>query len=286
MRARWLSVPGVALLLTVGVASPAAAEPNPTPNYAWVSGTTLIYEAGLSRANNVVLTQVGAFQVIISDTSPINVGPGCVSGATNREATCTVVTGFAWGIDVYLGTKDDSLTFAGGKFKDTHVYIDAGAGNDTVDFGEYSSKFVGRVDGGLGNDTLTGPATTGELRLDGQEGADVICGGRGSVAYYGDRVAPVTVTLNGIANDGEAGEGDHVCASIHRVTGGSGNDKIFGSNGENWLYGMGGNDELYGGSGDDYLVGGSGTNYLDGGLGYEDRCIAGRPDTVLNCELS
>ncbi len=285
MRARWLLGPGVALLVTFGLASPAAAEPNPTPNYVWVSGTTLIYEAGLSRANNVVLTQVADFQVTVSDTGPITAGAGCVSGATTREAPCTVVTGFAWGIDVYLGTKDDTLTFAGGKFNDTHVYVDAGAGNDTVAFGEYSSKFVGRVDGGLGNDTLTGPATTAELQLDGQEGADVLCGGKGSTAYYADRVAPVTVTLNGIANDGEAGEGDRVCSTIHRVKGGSGNDKIYGSTGENWLYGMGGNDELYGGSGDDYLVGGSGSNLLDGGLGYEDRCVGSRLDTIINCEL-
>ncbi len=287
MRARWLrlSVPGLALLLTLGMASPAVAEPNPTPNYVWVSGTTMIYEAGLSTRNELVLTQIAAFQVTFTDTSAIATGAGCVQGATNREATCTVATNFAWGLDLYLGSKDDTLTFTGGKFNDSHVYVDAGAGNDTVSFGAYSSKFTGRVDGGPGNDTLTGPATTAELRLDGQGGADILCGGLGSAAYYGDRTAPVTVSLNAIANDGESGEGDLVCSTIHRVIGGQGNDTIFGSNGENWLYGQGGNDQLYGGSGDDYLNAGTGVNSLDGGLGYEDRCIGSRLDAITNCEL-
>jgi hypothetical protein len=64
---------------------------------------------------------------------------------------------------------------------------------------------------------------------------------------YDSRTAPVTITLDGVADDGEAGEGDNVGADIERATGGSGDDLIVGNAAENFLLGGPGNDVLVGG---------------------------------------
>ncbi|MEY2426502.1 MAG: hypothetical protein QOI61_2074, partial [Actinomycetota bacterium] len=107
------------------------------------------------------------------------------------------------------------------------------------------------------------------------DGADVIAGGTAtdSVSYAG-RSAAVTVRLDGVANDGEAGEGDDVRADVENVTGGNGNDTLVGSASANRLDGGPGADTVSGGGGDDTLIGGSGFDSLDGGDGV-DRCDPG-----------
>src|SRR5207247_1332933 len=71
---------------------------------------------------------------------------------------------------------------------------------------------------------------------------------------------PVAVLLDGVANDGEAGESDNLMADVENVTGGSGDDILSGDAGANVLDGGLGNDTLEGGPGADTLIGGSGTD--------------------------
>jgi hypothetical protein len=130
-----------------------------------------------------------------------------------------------------------------------------------------------------GNDILLGAA--GEDELDGGPGADGISGGpdRDSVSYAG---APVSVTLDGVADDGAAGEGDNVAPDVEDVFGTEGPDNLVGSAAENTLDGNGGNDTISGGPGSDGLFGGEGNDEIDSRDGSADRVDCGPgEDTAL-----
>jgi Ca2+-binding RTX toxin-like protein len=303
MRRIWsaLSVVGLSLAAILAAAQPASAEPDPTPNYAWTSNGNVIYEAGASQTNQLVISAPGTLKVKFSDASPITPGVGCVQGATSREVVCDHDSGL-YNLHVYLYTKNDTLIITG-SHPNPFVMVDAGPGNDTIDFGTAAGKYSSGY-GGLGNDTLTAPSTSqvGTLTLDGQEGADALCGGPRTFATYIARTAGVTVSLNNAANDGEAGEGDNVCSTIGGVRGSNYADSLFAGSGGSRLEGNGGNDNLYGGmsadtlvggtgdddlygaSGDDTLTGNAGADLLDGGLGFADACNEDALDTLVSCE--
>lgn len=121
--------------------------------------------------------------------------------------------------------------------------------------------------GGAGNDTLKGG--TGNDTLDGGLGADVIDGGAGSDSLtYAGRNSGITVTQEGLANDGQLGEADNV-TNVERITGTAHNDSIVGGAGDDTLIGGDGNDTLEGGDGNDSLVGDEGDDLLDGGDGND-----------------
>jgi hypothetical protein len=141
-----------------------------------------------------------------------------------------------------------------------------------------------------GNDFLLGGA--GEDELDGGPGADGISGGpdRDSVSYAG---APVTVTLDGVANDGAAGEGDNIAPDVEDVFGTDGPDKIVGNGAENTLDGNAGDDTITGGPGSDGLFGSEGDDRIDSRDGSVDRvdcgpgtdvAIVDSRDSVRDCE--
>src|SRR5262245_15113483 len=139
MRRRAWFVAALASAVVLSVASPAAAEPNPTPNRVWMSGTAVIYEAGLSRVNQVVVSYVDDSTLMLTDISRIIPGAGCVQGATTIVATCAVTPGINYALDIYLGTKNDTVTFTGNLWRPlTNVY--GGSGDDVIDFGTLTSK--------------------------------------------------------------------------------------------------------------------------------------------------
>ena len=82
--------------------------------------------------------------------------------------------------------------------------------------------------------------------MDGALGADMMDGGTGvDTASYATRILDLNVTaFDGVANDGEAGEGDNVLNSVENVVGGKGNDSLVGNASDNLLAGNGGNDTL------------------------------------------
>jgi len=234
-----------------------------------------------------------------------------------------------------LAAGGDADTVSGGSGADA---IDAGDGNDTIDGGDQNDTIdtgLGGADvaqGGLGDDTITDPATGGQLdgglgddtitstgggatlfgregsdllnggaaadalkggdgsdilqggggddTLDGGLGADVLGGGDGTdTADYAGRVAPLTVTLDDVSNDGEPSEYDNVLSDVENVHGGWGNDSITGSASDNILTdgsagndvldGQGGNDTLIATGGADTLLGGDGNDVMLGGTGND-----------------
>ncbi|MDX8035525.1 calcium-binding protein [Lentzea sp. BCCO 10_0856] len=172
-----------------------------------------------------------------------------------------------------IGTEGNDVIFAGGG-NDTVLGL---GGNDTVCLGAGNDRF----EGGAGNDTMVSDVAA--------DGADTFIGSPNNpfngvdTALYSGRTTPVTVTLDGNANDGAANERDNIASDVTRVVGGSGNDVIDLSAGlgQTTVDGGPGNDtlaantNLAGGAGDDTLrlvVGGSGS--LFGGDG-NDRVFGG-----------
>jgi len=119
--------------------------------------------------------------------------------------------------------------------------------------GDYGSDKVG---GGIGND-----------RLAGGPGTDVFAGGVGTdtVTYEGEDAS--TISIDGIANDGPAGDKDNVAADVENVIGSAAGDTIVGSAAANVLDGAGGDDNIKGGSGNDSLIGGAGNDTLSDSSG-------------------
>lgn len=160
-------------------------------------------------------------------------------------------------------------------------------GNDTLNGTAADEAFYARG----GDDKVNGGG--GDDELDGGPGADVLSGGDGRdvVSYAG--TAAVTVTLDGTADDGAAGEGDNVLADVEDVISGDGADKLTGSAAGNTLDGSGGDDRIDGGAGVDSLFGGAGDDTIDardGGPDYidcgegTDTAVIDRVDVVIGCE--
>lgn len=116
--------------------------------------------------------------------------------------------------------------------------VRTGSGNDVVTL---AAGAAGRIEAGAGDDDLTGSDQadvllgsgpdlapgSGDDVLDGRGGPDDLRGGDGTdTVDYGSRTAAVSVTADGLANDGEAGENDLVQGDVESVVGGSGDDTI------------------------------------------------------------
>lgn len=152
--------------------------------------------------------------------------------------------------DFLTGNSSDNFLLGGGG-NDTLI----GLGGDDSLLGDQLA--FGIVTGGGADDTLSGGV--GDDSLDGGIGADVLNGGPDSdLADYSERLNPVTVELDGLANDGEAGESDRVGTDVEDVFGGFGDDALIGDGQANLLYGAEGDDLLDGALGADTLVGGPG----------------------------
>ncbi len=122
----------------------------------------------------------------------------------------------------------------------------------------------------------------GDDLLAGRGGADVLTGGGGvDVADYSGLTAPLSLTLDGIANDGQAGENGSL-AGVENLIGGAGPDTLLGNDGDNVLDGGPGADVIGGGDGLDAVDYFSRTDPvsvdLDGAAG--DDGAAGEGDTV------
>jgi Ca2+-binding RTX toxin-like protein len=143
-----------------------------------------------------------------------------------------------------------------------------------------------------GNDAVN--AAAGNDDVDGGTGADDIRGGSGSDAVmYGNRAGAVSVSLDEVANDGEAGEGDNVHSDVENVYGGAGGDRLTGNGKANLLDGAGGDDVIFGGTGADRIYGGDGADVItsfdgtkdvvDCGPG-SDTVTADRIELLIACE--
>jgi Ca2+-binding RTX toxin-like protein len=160
------------------------------------------------------------------------------------------------------------------------ITVSTGDQDDTV---KQNTAIPSRLLGGNGNDSLTGGP--GDDVLIGEAGADTLAGGAGrDTADYTARTAPVAVSLDATADDGEAGEKDDVGSDVEILAGGAGNDSLAGNDGDNVLVGNGGDDMLGGGGGSDQLDGGAGNDTLAGGTGSDTITGGDGTDTASYAE--
>ena len=166
------------------------------------------------------------------------------------------------------GTGNDSITGGAGKDylfgNDGNDTLIGGAGSDNLDAGAGNDFLVG----GNGNDVLMGGA--GKDVLDPGYGSDIVSGGKhADTVTYEFRTTNLALSLDGLANDGEAGEKDNLFADIENIRSGSGNDTIYGSAMNNYIDAGAGDDRMYAGDGNDTLVGGVERDTLYGQSGND-----------------
>ena len=170
---------------------------------------------------------------------------------------------------VDLGGGNDTciLELSSGKSSVTRpATITGGSGNDTLRGGSGNDLIAGAagndvITGGAGNDTLSGGSGNDVLNggspvLTTVDGRDVFQGGDGAGDYvdYSYRTNNLVLKLDGLANDGAAGENDLIGNDVEYVLGGRADDLIVGNALANLLSGGGGADTLKGEGGNDQIV--------------------------------
>ena len=250
MKALALAVAVLATLPAAATASSARIKPSHALPF-----DTVVYRAGAGEANHPS-TRLRGHRLFVSDSVPIRPGKRCSATAEATRIVCRVRTLHAtrWS----LGDGDDRFDDA---LPDVEVVVHGGLGDDLI---ETRTGDYGLLSGGDGDDDIrAGRLDPGPMV--GGAGADRMQGG--TVSYAG-RSAGVSVTEDGIANDGAPGEGDNV-VGVHEINGGEGGDTLSGTDGRDALDGGGGDDDLEGRAGPDALVGGGGADTLAGGAGND-----------------
>jgi Ca2+-binding RTX toxin-like protein len=195
------------------------------------------------------------------------------AGPVYAQVTCggrpVTITGTA-GDDSILGTAGDDV-IAAGAGNDRVISL---GGNDIACLGVGKDFFLG----GDGLDRVVAEAAP--------DGADVFQGGADhDTVDYSARTGAVKVSLDQIADDGAAGEGDNVDLAVENIVGGAGDDSLSGNNQSTALQGQldggPGNDTIIGSQGADFLQGGDGTDRI-AGLAGEDILLGGSGDDTLN----
>lgn len=162
---------------------------------------------------------------------------------------------------------------------DDVLVVTSFGGNDTINAGTLPSGIGLRLEGGTGNDTITGNA--GHNTLDGEDDNDKLNGGGGNDSLNGGSGSD---TLNAGAGDDTLDGG----ADNDNLDGGTGNDAVDGGFGKDSLNGGAGNDTVTGGQGDDSVNVASGndvvryTSVLDGHdlvIGFDGNAAGGQ-DTL------
>ncbi len=222
----------VATLLTIGPATATAATLSP--------GAFL---AGAGETNDVTVTNDGSTYRWVDTGAPITAAGGCLPAGANPPGatiTCPAV-GF---ITIDLLDLNDETDFVGAVSANTSQ------------------------DGGAGDDTLRGSSASFFNFMTGGPGADLLAGGgsaNDTAFYFG--ATDVAVSLDNVANDGAAGEGDNVLDAVENINTAAGNDTVTGSAADNDITTGAGNDVLDAGAGDDGVFGGAGDDSISGGSG-------------------
>ena len=243
--------------LAVGVAPASAAD------VSFTGGGLTITGAPGEGSRLTVQADDNSRATVRDDADGLRPGPGCIG--TPRQVVCEYLLAqqcHPCAATIDLGDASDTIILSGTPVKGPFL-VDAGAGDDLVQIRGDANAIVR---GGPGNDTLR---ADGLSELDGGEGADVLQGDRASASYV-SRTAGVTVTLDGVANDGVLGEHDN--AATGSVVGGDGADALTGNAAGNEISGRAGADFLAGEDGDDTLrAAGGGIDRVEAGAGDDIR---------------
>ena len=297
----------------VALLAPAAAQAG-TLSY---EGDTLVFRADPGVRDSPMLGAKDGLLTIYEDD--LKLAPGCTY---DFQANCPMPAR----VRLELGDGDDWQSFSsdyppalpvtvlGGEGKDQlqtygadNVTLDGGGGNDLLKGWQSNDTLYGgagddEINGSGGNDHLEGGDGNDSLSPDTYYGPgnDYVDGGAGidTVDDWSipsdDYHPPVSVSMDGVANDGRlsAGEVDNVVnvekitSSVSASLSGSAGDDEFRvwanvDEGNSTLLGNGGNDKLTTGDYQDTLDGGAGNDVINGGFGND--VLTGGPgqDTIF-----
>jgi hypothetical protein len=316
---------GAAAALALGASPAVASIARIAPD-----GYLEVVETSPGEQNSVyikVLPKGGVNVIEVTDLGNITPGAGCRPAAAGVECDDppqSLRVSLGPGDDTFgVSEVGTPITFGAGS-----VVADLGPGNDrydasatnaalTVNGGDGNdvfegSKNVDHLDGGPGDDELHGYAGADELRggpgddkLQGDIGSnagifgDLLDGGDGRDTLSGDyifdgdppKAPPISITLDGVANDGRQGENDNITGievftprSAGSFTGDDGPNEFtapeVGAAGT--LVGNGGDDTLIAGDAHgDTVDGGAGNDLVEGGFG-DDRLVGGPGRDTVN----
>jgi Ca2+-binding RTX toxin-like protein len=199
-----------------------------------LASSTLEFTAASGETNDVRIALDAGVYAVTDAGATITPGPGCSSVAAGAATCADVVT--------------------------TIVIVNLGDGNDSV---ATTAPTPTQLRGDSGDDTINGGP--GPDSIYGGLGTDIMRGGGGrDLVSYANRGEPLSISLDGIANDGAAGENDNAESGFEDIEGGLGADTITGNGGANGITGSFGNDTIHGGGGPDVLIGSVGDDVLLG----------------------
>lgn len=304
MRTRMLA----GAVAAVALAAPAAAHGAQVT----FEGSTLVYTADPGFDSPMLVKSYDSGRMLIMDWGGTQVPPGstCTSGGFSVECDWPAAVRIRLGagndkpivgsdvpagirVELYGEAGDDELW---DRREQGAGLMDGGSGSDTLTAGGGASV----LRGGPGNDALAGGGGNDVLdggddfdSLSGGDGADLIDGGAGidAIAFGEWSGTGLSLSLDGAANDGFAGERDNV-VRVETIELGARGTYVGSDGPERFRFsdytgaapvvasGRGGDDTMTGGNGVERLDGGAGNDRLEGGFNHDT--IVGGPgrDTI------
>jgi Ca2+-binding RTX toxin-like protein len=267
------------LTAVLGVLVGLAASPAALASTVTVTGgnTVRVLESG-SEVNRVTVSYDAGMDLYDVVDSAANLTPNGACTAVNAHTATCPGTGIKT-ISVDTDAQADSIGMDLGTIPSTVTgSLDGGPGDDSI-------SGHGTLTGGTGKDAITGSPLADNVRgssgndtIDAGDGPDDIQGGSNTdtLVYPASRTAPVNVTVGtGNYNDGGAedlgssGRRDTVHGDIETVIGTPLGDLIAGDSSSETLIGGAGNDVLSGNNGSDTLLGLEGDDVMLGGNGHD-----------------
>jgi len=250
-------------------------------------GTDTLDHSAVTVAITVTLSSVSPQNTIGAGTDTLagfeNLVGGTGADTLGGDAGANILSGNSGNDSIFGDAGDDTISgdlgtdtvdysaFAGGLTVALSPATGATPSAATGAAGSDSLIGIENVNGGSGNDSLTGEIGANVLNgnggndtLVGLEGNDTLDGGGGSDTLdYSAAGAGVTINLTTTAAQATVGAGSDTISFAENVIGSSFSDTLTGSTVDNLLLGGGGDDTLGGGGGDDTISGGAGNDTAD-----------------------
>jgi hypothetical protein len=263
-------------------------EPEPEVNGAVSLHMSPLDDTVIVTPHGIDLNGDGDADIVLDRARSLSIvaGRGADTVTMNAAGASRTSFPFAFVHNVLLGRGRDIATFTGvspergyfiqGAHGDDRLSTDSGsgwsllgqAGDDILTGGSGDDYFQT----GVGSDIVRGHGGSDRVGVFGRDDEpDVFSGGSGldSISINQIHRYSVSVTLDGVANDGGAGEQDQILPDFENVATYVGNDVLIGDADANLLDAGRGNDTIDGGAGEDDLRGGAGRDDIAGGSGRD-----------------
>jgi Ca2+-binding RTX toxin-like protein len=208
-----------------------------------------------------------------NDTLTGGAGKDAMQGGQGDDTVNADTADFVGGANITGGGNDPSPP------NNPDVLSITSSGGDNI---SYTNSGFERIDGGSGNETVTGDNSLNDV-FNGNDGNDTFIAGTGAdgndtfnggggtdVIDYRNKTSSVLIIINSSGSSFLGGDASGDTANqVEGAAGGSADDTLLGDGGNNPLSGNGGNDTLIGNAGDDTLSGGDGEDDLNGGNGND-----------------